>query len=158
MKRGAFVKAVGTFISLAIVIVAVSSFFIFKNFLVWPAFLGLGIINLIVLKFLKIKFKTIYSDFIFGCIDNGILVFAATLGSVFAGVAGAVIGGVTGNTITDGIGGIFEGSIVENQKRSKAASKRTALSTMLGKMTGCLFGAGGSLALLWLISLVWLSI
>lgn len=154
MKKGAFLKAVGTFVSLAIVVTAVSFFFVFKSFVIWPAFIFLGFINLLIIRSLKIEFRTIYSDFIFGTIDNGILVIAVSLGSIFAGVAGAVIGGVTGNTITDGIGGLFEGYVSENQKRI-GLGKRTALSTMLGKMTGCLFGAGITLSLIWLARLIW---
>ena len=155
MKKGTLFRAIGTFIPLAIAIFAISSLFVFNNFLIWPAFLGLGVVNLIIMRFLKIRFRVVYPDMIFGVIDNGILVIAASIGSVFAGVAGAVIGGVTGNTITDGVGGFFEGYISENQKRLKIDNLRTSLSTMLGKMTGCLFGAGAMLALIWWLRLIW---
>ena len=82
------------------------------------------------------------------------MIFAAVLGGAYAGVAGAIIGGAAGNTITDGMGGLFEGHIAEHQRKYKIDNLRTAMSTMLGKMTGCLFGAGTGLIIVWLISLI----
>ena len=149
--KTSFVKAFFSFISLSILIIAVSSYFVFDKKLIGFLFLGLGVINLIILKFFKINIKAIYPDVIFGAIDNGILVFAAVFGANFAGVAGAIIGGAAGNTITDGIGGLFEGYVAEQQRKDKVNNKRTALSSSLGKMTGCLFGAGIGLILVWFI-------
>jgi hypothetical protein len=153
IKNG-FVKAFASFIILSIIVVAVSSYFVFDKKLIGPAFLFLGLINLIFLKFFKIEIKSVYPDIIFGMIDNGVLVFAAVLGGTYAGIAGAIIGGAAGNTITDGIGGLFEGHVAEKMRKRKINDKRTALSTTLGKMTGCLFGAGIGLILVWIISLI----
>ena len=91
---------------------------------------------------------------IFGLIDNGVLVFAAVLGGSIAGVPGAIIGGAAGNTITDGIGGLFEGHVAQHQRQYKIDNLRTAFSSSFGKMAGCLFGAGIGLILVWLISLI----
>ena len=150
--KKAFFNAIITFILLSIIVIAVSAYFVFDNKLIGPAFLGLGIINLIFLKIVKIDFKSVYPDMVFGLIDNGVLVFAAVLGGTYAGIAGAIIGGAAGNTITDGIGGLFEGYIAEHQRTIKIDNLRTAMSSMLGKMAGCLFGAGVGLILVWLIT------
>ena len=135
---------------LSIIVIAVSSYFVTNNYLIGPIFLALGIINILILKAYKISFKSIYPDFIFGFIDNSILVIAAIIGGAYAGVVGAVIGGAAGNTITDGIGGLFEGHYAQKLKRKKVKIKRDPISASLGKMAGCLFGAGIGLVLVWL--------
>ncbi|GBE20486.1 MAG TPA: hypothetical protein ENG87_01610 [Candidatus Pacearchaeota archaeon] len=152
-----FVKALTSFIILSIIVIAVSSYFVYNSKLIGPVFLFLGYISLFFLRFFKIDIKSIYPDIVFGATDNFVLVFAATLGATFAGVAGAIIGGIAGNTLTDGFAGLVEGHIANRMQRQKIRHNRTALSTMLGKMTGCLFGAGIGLIFLWLISLVWFS-
>ena len=87
--------------------------------------------------------------------DNGVMVFAAIIGGSLGGVPGAIIGGVTGNAITDGLGGFFEGYISEKQEQlQNFKAERRAFSSALGKMTGCLFGAGISLSLIWLIRII----
>ncbi len=146
-------KAITSFIGLSILIIAISSYFVFDNKFIGVSFIGLGIVNLILLGLFKIKINAVYPDIIFGLIDNGVLVFAAVLGGTYAGIFGAIIGGAAGNTITDGIGGLFEGYIAEHQRELKIDNLRTAMSTMLGKMAGCLFGAGIGLIIIYLISL-----
>ena len=153
-KGNKLVKAITSFIILSIIVVAISFYFVFNNKLIGFIFLGLGLISLLFLKFFKIEFNSVYPDIVFGAIDNGVLIFAAVLGGAYAGVAGAIIGGAAGNTITDGVGGLFEGHIAEHQRKYKIDNSRTALSTCLGKMTGCLFGAGAGLIVVWLISLI----
>ena len=149
-----FIKAITGFIILSIIVIAISAYFVLDNKFIGPAFLGLGILNLIFLKIVKIDFKSVYPDMVFGVIDNGVLVFAAVLGGMYAGVAGAVIGGAAGNTITDGIGGLFEGYVAEHQRKFEIDNLRTAMSSMFGKMAGCLFGAGIGLIIVWLVSLI----
>jgi len=153
-KGNQLVKAITSFIILSIIVVAISFYFVFNNKLIGFIFLGLGLISLLFLKFFKIEFSSVYPDIVFGAIDNGVLIFAAVLGGAYAGVAGAIIGGAAGNTITDGIGGLFEGHLAQHQRKYKIDNLRTAMSTMLGKMTGCLFGAGTGLIIVWLISLI----
>jgi hypothetical protein len=90
----------------------------------------------------KIKLKTLKPDITFGIIDNGILAVMAIFGGHFAGVAGAVLGGVVGNAITDGIAGIFEGRSAEKLRQQLIPEERTMLKSAVGKMAGCLLGAG----------------
>ena len=152
-KKGSFWEAVSSFLVLSIIVVAISWSFVENNLKIGICFLFIGILSLIILKFFKIKITEIYPDMIFGAIDNGFLIFAAVLGANFAGAAGAIIGGAAGNAITDGIGGIFEGHVSENQRRFEIDNNRTALSAGIGKMAGCLFGAGAGLLLVWFIGL-----
>ena len=139
MKKRGFWKAIITLAILSIIIVAVSVYFIFNKPIIGPAFLVLGFLSLGVLKFFKINLKSVYPDVVFGAIDNGFLVFVAILGGMYAGVFGAVIGGAAGNTITDSLGGLFEGKMAEKLRKRKINEERSAMSTMLGKMVGCLF-------------------
>ncbi|MEJ2267952.1 MAG: hypothetical protein P8X70_02660 [Nanoarchaeota archaeon] len=153
VKKEGFLKAFFSFIGISIAIGGITSYFVFNERLIGFVFLTLGAINLLFLKLFKIELKAVYPDIIFGMIDNGVLVFAAVLGGHFAGVFGAIIGGAAGNTITDGIGGLFEGYIAEHQREVKIDNLRTAMSTMLGKMTGCLLGAGIGLIIIFLIGI-----
>jgi len=153
-KKGSFWEAVSSFLVLSIIVIAIAWSFVGNNLITALAFIIIGLIVIIPLRFFKIKISEIYPDIIFGAIDNGILIFAAVLGAHFAGVAGAIIGGAAGNTITDGIGGIFEGHVAENQRKFKIDNNRTAISTSLGKMAGCLFGAGTGLLIVELIKLI----
>lgn len=70
----------------------------------------------------------------------------AIFGGHFAGVAGAIAGGVVGNAITDGIAGIFEGHLAEKLRMRLVSEERTMLKSAVGKMAGCLLGAGVVLA------------
>jgi hypothetical protein len=153
-QKSNFLQAISSWIVLSIIVIAVSTYFVFNSAWIGPAFIGLGIISLIFLGFFKIPFNTVYPDMIFGLIDNGVLIFAAVLGGAYAGVAGAIIGGAAGNTITDGLGGLFEGYVAKNQRKFEIQNKRTPLHTMLGKSSGCLFGAGLGLIIVWLIQMV----
>ena len=101
----------------------------------------------------KIKLKSILPDIVFGLIDNGILAVMAIFGGEIAGVAGAILGGVVGNAITDGIAGIFEGYYAEKLRHESIPEERTMLKSAVGKMTGCLLGAGFVLAVADLVSL-----
>jgi hypothetical protein len=128
--------------------------FVFDKKLIGFLFLGLGILTNFLLKIFKIKVKEVLPDMIFGFIDNGILVFVTIVGANYAGIPGAILGGAAGNTITDGIGGLFEGHLSEKLRNKQIYERRTSLSTMFGKVAGCLYGAGIALILFWLISLI----
>lgn len=129
-------------ITLCIVITAVSIFFI--NDTNWMGYIlvALSFLCLISLIPFKINLKSVLPDISFGLIDNGILAILAIFGAHFAGVAGAIIGGVVGNAITDGIAGIFEGKLSEKLRQRFIPEERTMLKSAVGKMAGCLFGAG----------------
>lgn len=142
IKERSLSESITSYLLLSIIIVGVSFYFVNKELLIGPIFILLGLINLIFLKIYKIEIKTIHPDLAFGFIDNGVLVFSAILGGSIAGVPGAILGGAAGNTLTDGVGGIFEGYVAQHQRKFEIDDTRTPLSTMLGKMAGCLFGAG----------------
>lgn len=143
-----FTKAVTTFVIFSIIVVGVTSYFATKSVLIGPIFLLLGLFSLVLLYFFKIPPNSVYPDIIFGAIDNGFLIIAAVIGGFYGGIFGAIIGGAIGNTITDGIGGLFEGHIAAHQRKYKIDNLRTAMSTSLGKMSGCLLGAGIGLIIL----------
>lgn len=146
--------ALTSFTIFSVLILAVSIYFIYDQVLIGPAFIGMGIIGMIILQFYKIEISSVYPDIAFGAIDNGFLILFAIVGGTYAGVAGAIIGGAAGNTITDGLAGLFEGHIAERLRKKNVKEHRTALSSMIGTMIGCLFGAGAGLILVWLISLI----
>jgi hypothetical protein len=133
-------------LTLCIVITAVSIFFV--NNAKWMGFILILLALLCVVSLLpfKISFKSLLPDIFFGLIDNGILAILAIFGGHFAGVAGAIAGGVVGNAVTDGIAGIFEGHMAERLRSKFIPEERTMLKSAVGKMAGCLLGAGVVLA------------
>ncbi|MFW6233165.1 MAG: hypothetical protein ACOC3Z_00720 [Nanoarchaeota archaeon] len=143
-----FIKALATFITLSLTIVGIVLYFATSSMFIGPIFILLGLLSLVVLYFFKISPIAVYPDLIFGAIDNGFLIIAAVIGGNYGGVFGAIIGGAIGNTITDGIGGLFEGHIAAHQRKFKIDNLRTAMSTSIGKMAGCLLGAGVGLIIM----------
>jgi hypothetical protein len=127
---------------LCIIVFVVSIFFVENTQLIGFILVGLSILCVASLIPFGIKVKSIQPDVMFGIIDNGILAIMAIVGGHFAGVAGAIIGGVVGNAITDGIAGVFEGYSAENLRMKKINEERTILKSAVGKMAGCLLGAG----------------
>ena len=81
-------------------------------------------------------------DILFGAIDTGLLTIPALWGGLLFGVAGAIAGGIIGDAITDSIAGFFEGGIAEWLRKKGIEESREAVTTSLGKMTGCLLGSG----------------
>jgi hypothetical protein len=140
-----FISAIIKIIILCIVIFTVSLYYIYDSQLIGWVILGLGVLCLIILIPLKISIHTIWPDIVFGLIDNGILVILAIFGGEIAGMIGAVIGGAVGNAITDGIAGVFEGYAAEKMRKNNISDKRTVLGSAIGKMAGCLLGAGAVL-------------
>ena len=148
-----YILPILNFLTLCAIVFTVSIFFIHKsNFAIGFVLIILSLLCLLSLMLFKIKIKSIEPDIVFGLIDNGILVMLAIWGGKIAGVAGAVIGGVVGNSITDGIGGIFEGYWAENLRSRNIKEERVVLGSSVGKMVGCLFGAGVMLILTSLFS------
>lgn len=99
---------------------------------------GLGFIPILIAFIFKISLRKILPDIIFGLIDNILLIIPAIIGAELFGAAGAIAGAVVGNAVSDGIAGIFEGSISEWLHLRGIDSTRTILGSSLGKMSGCL--------------------
>lgn len=136
------IKPILNILMLCIVISVVSIFFINDAMWIGPVLIILAFLCIASLIPFKINLKSIQPDILFGLIDNGILAILTILGGHFAGIAGAILGGVVGNAITDGIAGIFEGHIAEGLRSRLIPEERTMLKSAVGKMAGCLFGAG----------------
>ena len=107
-----------------------------------PMVLGLTLIPVGGLLLAQRSFLGAVPDLIFGAIDTGLLTIPALWGGVLFGVAGAVAGGVIGDAVTDAIAGFFEGGIAEWLRKKGIEESREAVTTALGKMTGCLLGSG----------------
>lgn len=134
--------AVINILTLCLIIGIVSVLFIEEGELMGFVLIALAFMCLASLLPFGTNWKAVQPDIFFGLIDNGILAILAIFGGHFAGVAGAVIGGVVGNAITDGIAGIFEGHWAEKLRAKLISEERTMLNSAVGKMTGCLLGAG----------------
>lgn len=140
-----FFVAILKVLILCVIIFSVSTYFVYNaKFIGWIIF-GLGLLCLLALRISKIYVRQVWPDVVFGLIDNGILAVMAVVGGEVAGVAGAIIGGVVGNAITDGIAGVFEGEMAEKLRAHRISEKRTMLGSAVGKMAGCLLGAGAVL-------------
>lgn len=140
---------------LAILIIGVSIYFIHDKLWIGPAYIGLAFLGMIFLNSVGITTKSVYPDILFGIVDNGVLIFTILLGDKLAGVPGAVLGGAAGNSLTDGFGGLIEGKVAQKLRHDAYEENRTALSTMLGKVIGCLLGAGIGLIIVWFFDSVW---
>lgn len=118
-----------------------------------PVVLGLGLIPVVGLLIAKRKLLGALPDMVFGAIDTGLLVIPALWGGMLFGVAGAIAGGIIGDALTDAIAGFFEGSISEWLRETGIEESREAVTTALGKMSGCLLGAGAVLSLALLLGI-----
>ncbi|MBA7560106.1 hypothetical protein ES708_01726 [subsurface metagenome] len=99
---------------------------------------GLGLVPILIAYIFKIDLKKMIPDIIFGLIDNLLLIIPSIIGAKLFGTVGALAGAVVGNAISDGIAGLFEGSISEWLHIKGIDSTRTLLGSSLGKMSGCL--------------------
>lgn len=149
MNKEGFLSAIISVFILSIIVLAVIIFFIYENKWIGFIFILLGFLHLAALKIFGIEIKTIWPDVVFGVVDNGFLVVGALVGADVAGIIGAVVGGSAANAITDGFAGIFEGWTAQYLHRHNIKERRTALSSALGKMAGCFFGAGVVLLIAW---------
>jgi hypothetical protein len=147
MKKDKIISAFVSIFVLTVIILGVVYFSVEQKVLIGPLLILLGIVTLIPAFLFKIPVKSLKADIIFGVIDNGILVIFAIIGAELFGIFGAIIGGAVGNAITDGFVGIFEGFDAQKMK----SVKRTALSVAIGKLAGCLFGAGFVLTIGWTV-------
>ncbi len=143
--RKNFLIALIKVLALCIIVFSISAYFVYNAKIIGWVVFGSGLLCLLSLRLSKISINQVWPDITFGLIDNGILAVMAVVGGEIAGVTGAIIGGVVGNAITDGIAGIFEGEIAEKMRERKIPEERTMLGSAVGKMTGCLLGAGAVL-------------
>jgi hypothetical protein len=109
---------------------------------VGPIVLVLAFIPLLGLLVARRPLVRAVPDIVFGAIDTGLLTIPALWGGILFGVAGAIAGGVIGDALTDAIAGFFEGSIAEWLRGKGIEASREAVTTALGKMSGCLLGSG----------------
>lgn len=149
-KEGVLPALISVFI-VSIVVISAISFAIYRVRLIGPVIVLLGFLPWIPLKIQGRSIKSTGADIIFGAVDTGILAVAALIGAGFAGVLGAIVGGAVGDSITDGFAGLFEGKVAEYLRRHGIEEARTPLSSSLGKMSGCLLGAGITLTVAWTV-------
>jgi hypothetical protein len=136
------------FLVLCVVVFSVSLYFVSHSMLIGPIIIALGLLCLVSLLPFRISYKTVWPDIVFGVFDNGMLAIMAVIGGFIGGTAGAVIGGVVGNAVSDGVAGVFEGLAAEKIK----VTQRTMLGSAVGKMAGCLLGAGAVLLIVGLFN------
>ncbi|MBI2146255.1 hypothetical protein HYU22_02875 [Candidatus Woesearchaeota archaeon] len=151
INRVGLISTILQMLLLTAVILLVSYFAIKSKPTIGPILIILSVLTLLPLLFLKIPVAVLRGDIIFGMIDNGILALFALSGAEFFGILGAVVGGLVGNAITDGLAGIFEGYEWQRIKKLKIKDGRTALTVAIGKLSGCLLGAGVILTIAWSI-------
>jgi len=133
-------------------IIVVLGFFAGYKPLIGPLFILLGLFTLTPLWVGRdFHLSSSFSDVLFGIIDNGIFIVSALVGADLAGVLGAIVGGAVGNAISDAVGGIFEGEFAKQMEKRGILQQRTALQSSIGKLSGCLLGAGLVLLVLWTI-------
>lgn len=142
MSKKNFFLSVLNILTLCFIIASVSVFFLDESRWIGLVLIFLSGVCLVSLLPFGINLKSVQPDVVFGIIDNGILAIMAIFGGHFGGVAGAILGGVVGNAITDGIAGIFEGYSAEKLRLKLIIEERTMLKSAVGKMAGCLLGAG----------------
>jgi len=137
-----FLLSISNILGLCVIIATVTLVFVHNNQWIGILLIALGVVCIFSLLPFGIKLKSTLPDVLFGIIDNGILAVMAIFGAYFGGITGAILGGVVGNAITDGIAGIFEGYIAEKFDGQDVSNHRSMLKSAVGKMAGCLFGAG----------------
>lgn len=118
-----------------------------------PVVFSLGFVPLLALVLAGRRISAAIPDLVFGGLDTGLLAVPAIWGGITFGVVGAVAGTVVGDAITDALAGFFEGHIAEWLRSRGFPEAREAVTTSLGKMSGCLFGSGLILSLAWLAGL-----
>lgn len=138
-------------IFISVVTISVIAFTIYNTRLIGPIIVALGFIPWLPLKLSGRSIKSVGADIVFGAIDTGLLGVTALIGASLAGTLGAIVGGAVGDSITDGFAGLGEGKISEYLRKHGIEEARTPLSSSMGKMSGCLLGAGTVLTIAWSI-------
>lgn len=107
-----------------------------------PVLLGLGLVPLGVVKVSGRALLSVGADVAFGIFDTAFMTIGALIGATFAGILGAVVGAGAGDAVTDAWAGLVEGKIATWLRQRGIDEARRPLSTSMGKMSGCLLGAG----------------
>ncbi|MFH1823337.1 MAG: hypothetical protein ABH817_01310 [archaeon] len=149
MLKDNWISAIFGVVFWIIVMVSVFLLVIEKQFWVGPSMIFLGLIVFLSIKLFGQNPYEALSDVIFGIMDNSVLTIFAILGANLFGVLGAVVGGAVGNAASDGFAGIFEGHSSQELSKKKKNNPKTAIRSSLGKMAGCLLGAGIILTIAW---------
>lgn len=123
-----------------------------SKLLLGPMILALAILPIIGLAVGRRPYRQAIPDLVFGGIDTGLLAVPALVGGLRFGAVGALAGAVIGDAVTDAIAGFFEGGIARWLRSKGIESSRDPVTTALGKMAGCLLGAGVVVSVINLIS------
>jgi len=152
MNRQGLLAALGSLATVSVVAVAAVSYVLYDVRFIGPVMILLGFIPWIPIRVSGRTIRSTGADIVFGAVDTGFLGVAALIGAELGGVLGAIVGGLVGDSITDGFAGIFEGQASEYLRRHGIEEARTPLSSSMGKMSGCLMGAGITLTIAWTIA------
>ena len=150
-NRQGVLAALTSSLVVSVVVVASVALIIHNVLLIGPVVFLLGLVPWLPIKLSGRSLRSTGADIVFGAVDTGFLGVAALIGAELGGVLGAVVGGLVGDSITDGLAGIFEGQASEYLRAHGIEEARTPLSASMGKMSGCLLGAGTTLTLAWTI-------
>jgi len=138
-------------IGFSIVLIVVCYFLLSQYKTIGLVLVFFGIIGIIFLKLITKRFIVLVADLTYGFVNGTLTTIIALIGAGIGGVLGAVVGALIGNAITDGIGGMFEGEVAELLKKKGLHEERTPLTTALSKMVGNLTGSGIVLVFAWTI-------
>ena len=135
MRDNGFWNAIISVIVLGILIVGIVSFTLSRTRWIGPILIGLVVLPCIPLRLAGRSIRSTGADIIFGAVDTGML--------------GAIVGGAVGDSVTDALAGLFEGGMAASLRKHGIEEARTPLSSSMGKMSGCLPGAGCTLTIAW---------
>jgi len=147
------IKEITNVTVLSAILLAVGYYFLGRITYIGFLIFLLGFLPLIAARLNRLEMKRMIPDMVFGAIDTGLLTIPAIIGAKLFGALGAVVGGVIGDAVTDAIAGFFEGSVAQWLRSKNIEESRLPLSSALGKMSGCLLGAGFVLSLAHIIGI-----
>ncbi len=150
-NRQGLLAALFSILVISVVVVSVVSLVLYRMPFIGPVMFLLGLVPWLPIVLSGRSIRSTGADIVFGAVDTGFLGVAALIGAELGGVLGAIVGGLVGDAITDGLAGIFEGQVSEYLRAHGIEEARTPLSASMGKMSGCLLGAGTTLTLAWTI-------
>jgi len=150
-NRQGTLAALASALVVSLIVISAVAFVIYQVRFVGPVVFLLGLVPWVPIRLSGRTIRSTGADIVFGAVDTGFLGVAALIGAELGGVLGAVVGGLVGDSITDSFAGIFEGRASEYLRQHGIEEARTPVSASMGKMSGCLLGAGTTLTLAWTI-------